>query len=153
MIVMGETLNANYLIPVNELESREHGFRVVKDFGAKVGDLLLAYNPDTQIATSAIIGDTGPEDNLGEGSVYLNMKLLNKTVSPTNKEQTFKLSIESSKILVAIIPGSRSFQIEGNKPYTAENIEKRFRDWQTKAGFSTSERFIEVMKSFQSKLN
>jgi hypothetical protein len=129
------------------------GKNVVEDFGAKVGDLLVAYNPHTQIATSAIIGDTGPEDNLGEGSVYLNMKLLNKSVSPTNKAETFELSIENSKILVAIIPGSRLFQIEGNKPYTAENIEKRIRDWQTKAGFPTSEKFLEVMKSFQNKLN
>lgn len=129
------------------------GKNVVKDFGAKVGDLLVAYNPDTQIAISAIIGDTGPEDNLGEGSVYLNMKLLNKTTQPTNKEETFKLSIENSKILVAIIPCSRLFEIKGNKPYIAENIDKRVKDWQTEAGFSTSEKFLEVMKSFQPKLN
>lgn len=129
------------------------GKNVVKNFGAKVGDLLVAYNPDTQITTSAIIGDTGPEDNLGEGSVYLNMKLLNKTVPPTNKVETFKLSIENSKILVAIIPGSGLFEIKGNKPYTAENIDKRAKDWQTQAGFSNSEKFLEVMKSFQSKLN
>lgn len=129
------------------------GKNVVKDFGAKVGDLLVAYNPDTQIATSAIIGDTGPEDNLGEGSVYLNMNLLNKTAPPTNKEETFKLSIENSKILVAIIPGSRLFEIKDNKPYTAANIDKRVKDWQREAGFSTSEKFLEVMKSFQTKLN
>ncbi len=129
------------------------GKNVVKDFGAKVGDLLVAYNPDTQIATSAIIGDIGPEDNLGEGSVYLNMKLLNKTASPTNKVETFKLSIENSKILVAVIPGSRLFEIKGNKPYTVENIEKRVRDWQAEAGFSSSDKFLDIMKSFQSKLN
>lgn len=129
------------------------GKNIVKDFGANVGDLVVAYNPDTQIAISAIIGDTGPWDNLGEGSVYLNMKLLNKNASPVNRAEVFKLSIENSKILVAIIPRSRLFEIKGGKPYTAENIAKRVKDWQTEAGFSSSDKFIEIMKSFQSKLN
>lgn len=129
------------------------GKNVVKDFGAKVGDLLVAYNPKTQVVVSAIIGDTGPKDNLGEGSIYLNMKLLNQTVPPTNKLETYKLSIEDTKILVAIIPASRLFEVEGNKPYTAENINQRVRNWQTKAGFATSEKFLDFMKSFQSKLN
>jgi hypothetical protein len=129
------------------------GQNVVKDFGARVGDLLVAYNPDTQTVVSAIIGDTGPKDNLGEGSVYLNMKLLNKTEPPTTKVETFKLSIENTKILVAIIPGSRLFRVEGNKPYTAANIDQRVKDWQEKAGFTTPEKFLDLMKTFQSKLN
>ena len=129
------------------------GNNVVKDFGARVGDLLVAYNPSTQIVVSAIIGDTGPKDNLGEGSIYLNMKLLGKTEPPTNKAETFGLSIESTKILVAIIPASRLFEVEGNKPYTAENIDQRLKSWQKKAGFDTPAKFLEVIKSFQSKLN
>jgi len=90
---------------------------------------------------------------LGEGSVYLNMKLLNKTEPPTTKVETFKLSIENTKILVAIIPGSRLFRVEGNKPYTAANIDQRVKDWQEKAGFTTPEKFLDLMKTFQSKLN
>jgi hypothetical protein len=129
------------------------GDNIVKSFGAKTGDLLVAYNPATGIVGSAIIGDTGPEDNLGEGSVYLNMKLLNKTEPPTNKVETYKLSIENTKILVAIIPASRSFEVQGNKPYRAENIEQRVKHWQEKAGFATREKFVELMKSFQAKLN
>ena len=86
------------------------GQNVVKNFGAKVGDLLVAYNPKTQLFSSAIIGDTGPKDNLGEGSVFLNMKLLGVTVPPTNKAETFKLSIENTQVLVAIIPASRLFR-------------------------------------------
>lgn len=129
------------------------GQNVVKNFGAKVGDLLIAFNPKTQLVSSAIIGDTGPKDNLGEGSVLLNMKLLGKTDPPTNKAETFKLSIENTQILIAIIPASRLFEIEGNKPYTAENIDRRVKDWQTKAGFATPEKFLAFMKSFQSKLN
>lgn len=129
------------------------GQNVVKDFGARVGDLLVAYNPKTQLISSAIIGDTGPRDNLGEGSVLLNMKLLGTPTPPTNKSETFKLSIENTQVLVAIIPASRLFQVEGNKPYTAENIDARVRDWQTKAGFATPEKFLDLLKSFQTKLN
>jgi hypothetical protein len=77
---------------------------VVKKFGANVGDLLVAYDPKTQFFSSAIIGDTGPKDNLGEGSVFLNMKLIGVTTPPTNKAETFKLSIENTQVLVAIIP-------------------------------------------------
>lgn len=128
------------------------GQNVVKNFGAKVGDLLVAYNPKTQLISSAIIGDTGPRDNLGEGSVLLNMKLLGTTTPPTNKAETFKLSIENAQVLVAIIPASRLFQVEGNKPYTAENIDARVRAWQTRAGFATPEKFLDLMKSFQPKL-
>jgi hypothetical protein len=129
------------------------GQNVVKDFGARVGDLLVAYNPKTQLISSAIIGDTGPRDNLGEGSVFLNMKLRGTTTPPTNKAETFKLSIEDAQVLVAIIPASRLFQVAGNKPYTAENINSRIREWQVKAGFTTPEKFLDLMKSFQSKLN
>ena len=34
------------------------------------------------------------------------------------------------------------------KPYTAENIEQRLSDWLTEAGFTTPEKLIELMKSF-----
>ncbi len=81
------------------------GQNPVKAFGAKLGDLLIAFNPHTQLFTAAIIGDIGPKDNLGEGSVSLNMKLLGTTTPPTNKQETFRLSIENTKVLIAIIPG------------------------------------------------
>jgi hypothetical protein len=126
------------------------GQNVVKNFGAKVGDLLVAFNPKTQLFSSAIIGDTGPKDNLGEGSVLLNMKLLGTTTAPTNKAETFKLSIENAQVLVAIIPASRLFN--ESKPYTAENIDQRVRRWQKESGFDTPEKFIEFMKSFQPRL-
>lgn len=126
------------------------GRNVVKDFGAKVGDLLVAYNPKTELFSSAIIGDTGPADNLGEGSISLNMKLLGVTVPPTNKTETFKLAIENTPVLVAIIPASREFK--RIKPYTAGNINQRVMDWQQESGFVTPKEFIEFMKTFQSKL-
>jgi hypothetical protein len=129
------------------------GANDVKNFGAKVGDLLIAFNPKTNIVSAAIIGDTGPKDNLGEGSVFLNMKLLGTTTAPTKKSETFKLSIENTQILIAIIPASRLFQIDGNKPYTAANIDKRIADWQAQAGFTSAGKFLDFMKSFQPKLN
>ena len=127
------------------------GQHPVKDFGAKLGDLLIAVNPKTQLFTAAIIGDIGPPDNLGEGSVSLNMKLLGTTTPPTNKLETFRLSIEDAKVLIAIIPGSRLFRVA--KPYTAANIDQRLNEWRTEAGFTTPEKLIEMMKSFQSRLN
>lgn len=126
------------------------GQNVVRNFGAKVGDLLIAYHPTTQRFSAAIIGDVGPRDNLGEGSVFLNMKLLGITVPPKNKAETFKLSIENAQVLVAIIPASRAFQ--ESKPYTADNIYQRVLAWQQETGFATPENFIEMLKSFQPKL-
>ncbi|MEZ5426318.1 MAG: hypothetical protein R2747_08645 [Pyrinomonadaceae bacterium] len=129
------------------------GRNAVKDFGAKVGDLLVAYNPQTRTVVSAIIGDTGPADNLGEGSVYLNMKLLGRTRPPTNRAETREFSIADTKILVAVFPASRPFEIEGNRPYSAENIDRRVRNWQKRAGFASTDKFIETMKSFQANLD
>lgn len=126
------------------------GQHPVREFGARVGDLLVAFNPRTQLFTAAIIGDTGPADNLGEGSVSLNMKLLGATTPPTNKEETFRLSINAN-VLIAIIPGSRLFHVA--KPYTADNINQRIDDWRTEAGFANLEKLVEVMKSFQPRLN
>jgi hypothetical protein len=126
------------------------GQHAVKEFGAKVGDLLIAFNPRTQLFTAAIIGDTGPPDNLGEGSVALNMKLRGATTPPTNKEETFRLSIQNN-VLIAIIPGSNLFRVA--KPYTAENVNQRLDQWRTEAGFTTPEKLLQLMKSFQPRLN
>lgn len=126
------------------------GQNPVAIFGAELGDLLIAFNPSTQLFTAAIIGDKGPPDNLGEGSVSLNMKLLGTTTLPTNKQDTFRLSI-NNKVLIAIIPGSRLFNVA--KPYTAENISQRIDEWRAEAGFTSLEKLLETMKSFQPRLN
>ncbi len=126
------------------------GSNPVKDFGARVGDLLVAYNPATNLFSSAVIGDTGPADNLGEGSVALNMFLRGTTTLPTKKSDTFALNIERQGVLIAIIPGSNSFQ--HSTPFSRENIESRVKSWQSEAGFDTPEKFIEMMKSFQTNL-
>lgn len=129
------------------------GENIVKQYGAKVGDLLVAYNPATKLFTSAIIGDTGPKDNLGEGSVLLNMKLLGITDPPANRAATNSLSINDTQILVAIIPSSGSFEIDGGKPFSEENIERRALRWQKRAGFDTPRAFIEFVETFRSDLS
>ena len=126
------------------------GKNAVREFGARVGDLVVAFNPKTLRVVSAIIGDTGPKDNLGEGSVLLNMKLLGTTVQPTNKAEAFKLSIENAQILVAIIPASRAFREV--RPYTTENIDARVKAWQQQAGFVSPEKFVELLRSFEADL-
>ena len=78
------------------------------------------------------------------------MKLLWKTNPPTNKSETFQLSIENTEILIAIIPGSKTFK--EIKPYSEENIKQRVEDWQKSAGFSTPDEFIDLLKTFQSRL-
>lgn len=126
------------------------GTNPVKDFGAKIGDLVVAFNPKTNLNAFAVIGDTGPKDNLGEGSVALNMKLRGTTTQPRNVRETFALNIEGQGVLVAIIPASDSYQSQ--KPFTAENIAERIKNWQTEAGFPTPEKFVEMMKKFRSNL-
>jgi hypothetical protein len=126
------------------------GANPVREFGARVGDLLVAFNPRTNVASTAIIGDTGPEDNLGEGSVALNMALLGVSRQPTNYTEAKRLDTGRQEILVAIIPRSRLYQPK--KPYTKDNIHERMISWQRRAGFDTTEKFIELMKRFQSEL-
>jgi hypothetical protein len=62
-----------------------------------------------------------------------------------------EIEIENAKVLIAIIPGSRLFNVA--KPYTADNINERVNAWRTAAGFTTPEKLIEMIKSFQPRLN
>ena len=140
----------------NQLDSLEiphlvlaGGANPVKTFGAKVGDLLVAFNPANNQMAFAIIGDTGPANNLGEGSVALNMTLLKKQTPPKNKQDTYNYA--ASGILIAIIPATVNFNSQ--KPFTAQNIADRIKEWQRIAGFNTPEDFIKLIKTFESKLN
>jgi hypothetical protein len=125
------------------------GNNAVRDFGARRGDLVVAVHLRTLRVSAAVINDVGPPDNLGEGSVRLNMNLLGVTTPPRNKAETFKLSIEAPEVLVAIIPGSRSFRPA--MPFTAGNVEARVTAWQQEAGFTGSQ-FVDLMKSFAAQL-
>jgi hypothetical protein len=51
---------------------------------AKVGDLAVVMVPGGAAPVFAVVGDTGPANKLGEGSIALNGKLLGKTEPPVN---------------------------------------------------------------------
>jgi hypothetical protein len=122
---------------------------IVKKYGAKLGDLLIAYNPDNKKVVYAIINDLGPKHNLGEGSVLLNMKLLDKSEYPKTRKDTYKLATPND-IIIAIIPGSKSFNTV--KPFTSENIMERLTKWLDKAGFETENEFIEFIEKNKDEL-
>ena len=50
--------------------------------GAKVGDISYVYNPSTGKSSFAVFGDVGPEELLGEGSIYLAQTLGIPNTSP-----------------------------------------------------------------------
>jgi hypothetical protein len=118
-------------------------------FNVKPEDLVFAYNPLNGSWSYAIIGDGGPPENLGEGSIALNMKLLNKTTFPKNYIEAKKVDTGSKKILVAIIPNSNTYKTA--KPYTKENIEKRGKELLKEIGFENEQNFIEFLKNQQSR--
>lgn len=120
----------------------------LQEFKADKEDLVFAYNQDTNIWSYAIIGDGGPNDNLGEGSVYLNMNLQNKTVPPKNYTEARKLDTGNKKIFVAIIPNSKGDIV---KPFTQENIKSRGNELLKEMGFNNEESFIKFLIQQKSK--
>ncbi|HEX8166353.1 MAG TPA: hypothetical protein VF601_11275 [Beijerinckiaceae bacterium] len=110
------------------------GSNVLKTFGARKGDLVLAHNPANGITQAAVIGDFGPPDNIGEGSVALNIALLKKTDQPKTYDEAKKLDTGSQEILVAIIPKSASFELK--RPYAAGNLSERVGSWAKANGYN-----------------
>ncbi len=117
-------------------------------FGAGSGDFVFAYNPENMTWSYAVLGDAGPGNNLGEGSVALNMKLKKSSTVPTNYQLAKKLDTGTAKIFVAIIPNSRSNLV---KPYTAEKIEKRGRELIIEMGFRDEQAFIAFLLEQKSR--
>ena len=115
------------------------GKNPLKHFQAIVGDLVLALNPANNAVTAAVIGDTGPDDNLGEGSVALNMALLKRDKQPTNYKEAKQLDTGKQIIAVAIIPGSRAYKLQ--RPYSAENIKTRVTEWAAEQGYGSFANF------------
>jgi hypothetical protein len=114
-------------------------------FKVEKEDLVFAYNPENDVWSYAIIGDGGPPENLGEGSIALNMKLLNKTEFPRNYKEAKEIDTKSKKMLVAVIPNSNSYKTA--KPFTRENIEKRGKELLKELGFSDERNFIKFLKN------
>jgi len=122
------------------------GQNIVKEYGAKVGNLVVAYNLTNHNLVYSIIGDTGPEENLGEGSVILNMKLLGKTTYPKTRKETYNIAT-GKDIMICVIPSSNQFNII--RPYTQENIKKRILNWFKEQNYSDEQKikgFFELNK-------
>ena len=103
---------------------------------AKVGDLVVTLLRDAMQPVFAVVGDTGPVGELGEGSVALNGKLLGKSAPPLNYQElrgkgAFKGQAWTVPPTVVIIfPGTRS---ESDPWMSPERIDpaarERFEAW------------------------
>jgi len=104
--------------------------------GARVGDLVTAVPLSATRAVHGVIGDTGPQDKLGEASLAMNGALLGKTSEPVNYlEVRGRKPFEGKgwavpKTLVLIFAKSRDVEA----PYlTLDRIgpaaEQRFQAW------------------------
>jgi hypothetical protein len=103
---------------------------------AKVGDLVVAMVPNASQPVYAVVGDTGPATELGEGSIALNGKLLGKVSPPLNylevlgKGEFKGRAWTVPQAIVVVFPGTRD---ETNPLMTPDRIDeaakKHFEDW------------------------
>lgn len=140
-----------FVVPTLVLAGKhpQYGNNPVSLFGAKVGDLIVAYNPKNKKIVYAVIGDTGPGENLGEGSVILNMKLTGKLNYPKSRKDTYGLATDKD-IVICVIPASNSYKIE--KPFTQENIQGRISKWFADEGISNEKEVIDFIEKNSDKL-
>jgi hypothetical protein len=117
----------------------------LKEYGARKGDLVVAINPQNGVVVPAVIGDTGDGNRIGEGSVALNMKLLQRTDQPKNYPEAKTLDTGSHKMLVAVFPGSRTFNPK--KPFTADNISERVKLWAMQRQYGELDKLVEATKA------
>jgi hypothetical protein len=127
------------------------GNNPLKHFGVSTGDLLVAINPSNGAVQAAVVGDSGPPDNLGEGSVALNMSLLKRTGQPANYSDAKALDTGSQEMIVAIIPKSAGYKLE--RPYSAYNITARVTDWLGSHGYETLQSFSTTAQACVSKIS
>jgi hypothetical protein len=123
----------------------------LKSFGAKVGDLVFAVNPANHIGVAAVIGDVGPPDNLGEGSVGLNMALLLVSKQPENYKEAKNLDTGRQEILIAIMPGTALYKRV--RPYSAVNISSRVNLWLAENGYTSAGEFSALMATCADELH
>lgn len=102
----------------------------------RVGDLVVTLRPGKTSPVFAVVGDTGPVNSLGEGSIALNGRLLDKAAPPVNytevrgRKEFVGKGWSVPETIVLIFPGTR----DENTPYmTPERInaasKKLFEDW------------------------
>lgn len=109
-IVLPKRANANVATP---FETR----------GARVGDLVVVMSRDGSQIHYGVVGDLGPADELGEGSVALAGRLLGKTRPPANYREIRGRppyqgqSWNVSRAYVLIFPRTRDAQ----QPYMSQD--------------------------------
>ncbi len=116
---------------------------ILKQYGARLGDLVIAYNAVNQTIVYAVINDIGPKNRLGEGSVLLNKLLLDKPNFPKTREETKGFITKNT--IISIIPASKDFEIA--KPFTLENIQNRVLKWLNEQGFADEQAFKNFLNS------
>jgi hypothetical protein len=104
--------------------------------GSDVGDLVVAMLPGTTRPVYAVVGDKGPVNQLGEGSVALNGKLLGKSAQPINynevrgRGQFAGRGWMVPRAYVLVFPATR----DARNPYMTtqridESAKRRFEAW------------------------
>ena len=121
---------------------------VLKNNGVKVGDLIVAYNPNNKKIVYAVINDEGPANKLGEGTVLLNKMLTDKSNFPKNRADTY--GFIAKNIIIAIIPTSKNFKIQ--KPFTLINVQNRVKSWLKEAGFTDETSYLKFINEHSSTL-
>lgn len=99
--------------------------------GARVGDLVVTMLPGSASPVFAVVGDTGPINSLGEGSLALNGRLLGKKEAPKNYREVrgkAPFNIKDSWVVpptaVLIFPSTRNL----DAPYiTPQRIDEATR--------------------------
>jgi hypothetical protein len=92
--------------PALVIPKGENGF---SGRGVAKGDLVVAMTPKSEMPVYAIIGDLGPPNSLGEGSIAMAGKLLGRTAEPKNYVE-IKNSWQIPRAFILIFPGSRDQQ-------------------------------------------
>ncbi len=118
------------------------GKNALYHFNAEIENLVIAYNPKTNLVAYAIIGDTGPTKNLGEGNILMNQNLKGKTTYKTNRQSINKALVISNEVIICIIPNVSTKQI---KPYTEEKIRQECEKWIEEAGYVNVQDFVDFM--------
>lgn len=100
------------------------------DKGVRQGDLVVVRSRTTGQTFGALVGDTGPVNNLGEGTVFLAMKLRGRSEAPANYREAVRLSL--NLVDYAIFPGTAG-EIAGRDRFDAAKIQeaamKHFNAW------------------------
>jgi hypothetical protein len=97
---------------------------------AKIGDLVVVMTPENATPVFSVVGDLGPVNRLGEGTVALAANLLGKTAPPRNyneirgRGEFAGRGWTVSRAVVLIFPGTRD---SANPFMTAGRIEQAAR--------------------------